>query len=417
MATQSSINLAQQMFVAYYGRPGDPGGLAFWADKFDATNDLTSALTQFGNSLEFTESFDALSASDLISNLYQQMYGHAPDPGGLEFYLGRLDTGAATLASIAKQIADGSQDSDLDTLNNRITVANTFTTQVESTGATYSLSDIPGAQALLATVDGTAESVTAANTSATTFVNELPDAVPDVPASTESLVGSWNLSNASDSDDLIAFKFNADGTYSMWETGGSSVTEGPQLSTDSDNPSGYQGSETGTYSWDESTGQLSVLSITSDSNGDWGLSDFVGGAIQVDVTGDESSYPEDGLLFDRNTDSSFVGSWQLTGANDPDDDITFTFNSDGTYVHWETGGSSVTDGPTLESDSDNPSGYQGQETGTYEWDESTGTLTVLTITSDANGDWGLSDAAGGGTVHIDIIGSVLIAPDDGLVFA
>lgn len=416
MATQSSIDLAQQMFVAYYGRPGDPGGLAFWADKFDTTSDLTLALTQFGNSSEFTDNFGALSPSDLISNLYQQMYGHPPDSGGLDFYLNRLDTGAATLASIAKQIADGSQNSDLDTLNNRIEVANTFTTQVDSTGATYSSSDIPSAQSLLATVDETTQSVTTGNTSATTFVSELPDAEPNVPSGNESIVGSWNLNNASDSDDIIAFEFNADGTYLMWETGGSSVTEGPALSTDSDNPSGYQGRETGTYSWDESTGQLSVLTITSDTNGDWGLSDFLGGAIQVDVTGDEASYPDEGQLYTRTTNSSLIGSWQLSGAKDPDDDITFTFNSDGTYVQWETGGSSVTDGPTLESDSDNPSGYQGEEVGTYEWDDTTGTLTILTITSDTNGDWGLSDEAGGGTVHIDIIGSVVIAPELGLTF-
>ena len=172
-ATQASIDLAQQMYVAYYGRPADPGGLAYWADVFDATSDLTEALAAFGNASEFTDNFGSLSNSDLVTNLYQQMYGHAPDSGGLAFYLGRIDTGAATLASIAKQIADGSQSTDLSTLNNRIEVANTFTTQVETTGATYAGENIADAQALLAAVDETAASLTSGNSEATTFVNGL----------------------------------------------------------------------------------------------------------------------------------------------------------------------------------------------------------------------------------------------------
>ncbi len=175
-ATQESIDLAQQMYVAYYGRPADPGGLAYWADIFDATSDLTEALAAFGNASEFTDNFGALSNSDLVTNLYQQMYGHDPDPAGLEFYLNRIDTGVATLASIAKQIADGSQSTDLSTLNNRIEVANTFTTQLEATGAAYTGANIADAQAILAAVDDTESSKTSGNDSATTFVNDLPDA-------------------------------------------------------------------------------------------------------------------------------------------------------------------------------------------------------------------------------------------------
>ncbi len=180
MATQSSIDIAQQMYVAYYGRPADPGGLAFWADVFDASDDLTTALTQFGDSAEFTNNFGNLSPSDLVSNLYQQMYGHAPDPGGLAFYLGRLDTGEATLASIAKQIADGSLDTDLTTLNNRITVANTFTNEVESRDAPYMESDIPTAQSLLAAVDENQSTVTAGNDAAMALVGDI--AGDDAPA-------------------------------------------------------------------------------------------------------------------------------------------------------------------------------------------------------------------------------------------
>jgi len=87
-----------------------------------------------------------------------------------------------------------------------IEVANTFTTLVESTGATYSSSDIPGVQSLLAAVD--------------------------------------------ESDQ--------------------SVTDGPTMQGDSDTPAGYQVEERGACEWDEAAGMLTIVSITSGSNGDWG---------------------------------------------------------------------------------------------------------------------------------------------------
>ncbi|MDR9499708.1 MAG: DUF4214 domain-containing protein, partial [Hydrogenovibrio sp.] len=107
MATAESISLAQQMYVAYYGRPADPAGLDFWATKFDESDDLTQALSAFGASAEYTDNFGSMTNADLITNLYQQMFNRAPETDGLDFYTARLDSGEATLASIAKQIADG----------------------------------------------------------------------------------------------------------------------------------------------------------------------------------------------------------------------------------------------------------------------------------------------------------------------
>jgi len=161
-ATQDSINLVQQMYVAYYGRPGDPGGINFWAEKFDSSTNLDAVLDSFGNSQEYSDNFGSLDNETLVNGLFQQMYNRDADPGGLSFYVGRLESGEATLASIAKQIADGSQDSDLDSLNNKISVANSFTEQLEADDLSYSNADIANAQAILVSVSNLAESVTSA---------------------------------------------------------------------------------------------------------------------------------------------------------------------------------------------------------------------------------------------------------------
>ena len=138
MASQASLILAQEMYVAYYGRPADPEGLAFWCIQFDLTDNLDNALDAFGNSPEFQAGFAGLTDTQLINNLYVQMFNHNADPEGLAFYLARLESGEATLATIAKQIADGAQALDRVILDNKIEVANFFTEDVEDTA---SLSD------------------------------------------------------------------------------------------------------------------------------------------------------------------------------------------------------------------------------------------------------------------------------------
>ena len=155
MATQASLDLAQQMYIAYYGRPADPAGQEFWAEQFDASDDLTQALAAFGTSQEFTDNFGTLDNEALVNNLFTQLFNRTADAEGLAFYTDRLESGEATLASIAKQIADGAQNDDATILANKTTVANTYTTAVTDQGATYEADDIADAQAILAAVDET----------------------------------------------------------------------------------------------------------------------------------------------------------------------------------------------------------------------------------------------------------------------
>ena len=44
---------AQLLYVTYYGRPADPGGLRFWAGRFAQDDGVDAALAAFGESPEY----------------------------------------------------------------------------------------------------------------------------------------------------------------------------------------------------------------------------------------------------------------------------------------------------------------------------------------------------------------------------
>ncbi len=162
MASQASIDLTQLMYVAYYGRPGDQGGIDYWAGVFDASSDLNGALSAFGTSPEFLAGFGTLSTEALIDGLYQQLFNRDADPAGRAWYADLITSGQSTLARIAMDIALGAQGEDETIVANKILVANGFNAQAASAAFEYTSADIPAARKLLTQVTETTESVTQA---------------------------------------------------------------------------------------------------------------------------------------------------------------------------------------------------------------------------------------------------------------
>ena len=163
----------QIMYVAYYGRPGDAGGLDYWADKLEEVNgNLKEIINEFGTSKEFTDRFGDLDDEELVNNIFLQLLGRDADSRGLNFYVNGLREGRFNLASIARRVADGIKQKpggrDAATLANKLQVANAFSEAYVEAEAPYGEFQIDDAKLWLGEVDSTSASVTAA-------LDRLPD--------------------------------------------------------------------------------------------------------------------------------------------------------------------------------------------------------------------------------------------------
>ena len=159
--TQDYAEQVQAMYVAYYGRPGDAGGVNYWAGRIEESGgDLGAIINQFGNSAEYTDRLAGKSSEELINNIYLNLFGRDADAGGLTWYKNRLESGAITLASIALNIANGVEagSSDAVIIENKIEVANAYTDNVTQ----YGEAQIDDAIALLAAVTSESDSTNTA---------------------------------------------------------------------------------------------------------------------------------------------------------------------------------------------------------------------------------------------------------------
>lgn len=133
-------DIVQKAYIAYYARPADPDGLDYWVGRLNNNNgNLQGIIDSFGNSEEYTNRFSSLNNTQLVNNIYQNLFGRDADPSGLKFYVNWLETGQSTLAKIALNILDGASGDDLTIISNKLDVSNYYTSQVISGNINYKL--------------------------------------------------------------------------------------------------------------------------------------------------------------------------------------------------------------------------------------------------------------------------------------
>ncbi len=159
MAYTDYLDTVQKIFIGYYQRPVDPGGLVYWAQRLDASaGNLQEIIEAFANSAESQALYGAITSTNIstvVNSIYQALFGRDAEAGGLNYYVNGFNTGKFTAATIMLNILNGAQGEDLLTVNNKVTAANRFTERIDpeldglNLLATYNASDIPYARDFL----------------------------------------------------------------------------------------------------------------------------------------------------------------------------------------------------------------------------------------------------------------------------
>ena len=131
----SAVN---SFYLAFFGRPADPEGLAFWAGHLaDNGGDYRFITEAFAGSEEAQVRFGTDTPAERIAEIYQQLFNRAPEQAGLDYWTDVVEQGHASLADVAVAILGGAQGTDLGLAELRQQAASDFTAQVAEAGSDY----------------------------------------------------------------------------------------------------------------------------------------------------------------------------------------------------------------------------------------------------------------------------------------
>jgi hypothetical protein len=146
----------QKLYVAYFNRPADPAGLAYWETAVAKANGNTAAVAAaFAASDEYKAAYANMDAYHVVSQVYANLFGHAPDVAGLNFWGQALTNKQMTVDDVVTHIAAGALGSDLAAYNSRVEFASWFTSSLDTADKVLKYTGAAAnavAKAMLATV-------------------------------------------------------------------------------------------------------------------------------------------------------------------------------------------------------------------------------------------------------------------------
>ena len=321
----------QNAYVAFFNRPADVSGLAYWSSYGGSPADL---LATFAQSAEYLSDFAGKNNTQMVVTVYQNLLGREPEPAGLIYWVGQMNAGKITLANLAMAVSNGAQGADKVTVDNKTQAATAFTNALDTSAEIIAYAGAGGtaAAAVKSWLSGVTDSasltsaVSSVNTVTTTVVSGKPlSTVSDgnaagntvaENAAVGAVVGLTALATDADAGRTMAYALSdsAGGKFAI-NTDTGVVTVNATL--DFEAASSHSITVRATSS-DGSTGSQSFSIAVANVN----EAPVAGGATSASVSENTTSV---GVYAATDVDAGDVRTYTLTGA----DAAKFTVNANG----------------------------------------------------------------------------------------
>ena len=130
----------QKLYIAYFGRPGDPSGLNYWLSRSNESLTLKAISNQLSIQDEYINYIENKSIEFQINKLYLNLFNRKTDSNSLNYWLRMIRNENFIISDIAYQLVDPQnqrnlinidlKDKDIHTLTNKIGAAKLFTNQI-----------------------------------------------------------------------------------------------------------------------------------------------------------------------------------------------------------------------------------------------------------------------------------------------
>ena len=209
----------EKLFIAYFGRAGDPAGLEYWVKEASKPGSNFSDIAQSFSAQEEAKSLYGflrapslgLGQEDFLKAVYQNLFERSIDNDGLAYWKDQLNNGRS-VGPIILDIINGAQGTDKTTLMNKLSVAKYYTENVINSNATWTVDDdLADARAVIADVTSSSSTVTAGKTLSDRLIDA--DKVP--VGSSLTLTTSVDAVSGTQKNDTISGIIGASGTYNV----------------------------------------------------------------------------------------------------------------------------------------------------------------------------------------------------------
>jgi hypothetical protein len=158
MAT-TYYNQIQQLYLAYFNRPADPAGLAFWEtsvenNKAGSAVGLAAIAASFATQKEYTDAYAGLSNLEIVKKVYQNLFSRTADDAGAAYWADLLTTGKIKVANLVVDMAAAAKNQDVVTIQSKVAASVAFTAALDTPAeqAGYNTASTGPAKAYLAGV-------------------------------------------------------------------------------------------------------------------------------------------------------------------------------------------------------------------------------------------------------------------------